>query len=132
MDDQYRIAAFNWLKNQEGIYGDTMPRRKLTEGFICSDHRISLMGPQGIWKPQSMDLPISITTIIDGPYDDKPDSKGFLIYRYRGDNPNHRDNVGLREVMRLRKPLVYFFNVFPGKYLATYPVFVVNDGSYPP
>lgn len=127
MDDQFRLAAFNWLKDQESIYGDTMPRRLLTEGFLFSGHRIRLMGPQGIWKPQSMDLPISITTVIDGPYDDKPDSKGFLTYRYRGDNPNHRDNAGLREVMRLRKPLVYFFNIFPGKYLATYPVFVVND-----
>jgi putative restriction endonuclease len=74
-----------------------------------------------------MDLPLSITTVMDGPYDDRPDPKGFITYRYRGDNPNHRDNAGLREVMRVRKPLVYFFNIFPGKYLATYPVFVVND-----
>ena len=127
MDDQIRLAAFNWLNKQVIIHGDSLPRSILTEGFPYSGQRIRLMGPQGIWKPQQMDLPISITTVIDGPYDDRSDSKGFLKYKYRGDNPNHRDNMGLREVLRLRKPLIYFFNIFPGKYLATYPVFVVND-----
>jgi putative restriction endonuclease len=127
MDEQIRIASFDWLKKQIDTHGDTLPRIILTEGFSYFGQRIRLMGPQGIWKPQQMDLPISITTVINGPYDDKPDTKGFLTYRYRGDNPNHRDNVGLREVMRLRKPLIYFFNIFPGKYLATFPVFVVND-----
>lgn len=29
--------------------------------------------------------------------------------------------------MKYRKPLVYFFNIFPGKYLASYPVYIVND-----
>lgn len=127
MDDQIRLAAFDWLNKQVIIHGDTLPRNVLTEGFPYSGQKIRLMGPQGIWKPQQMDLPISITTVINGPYDDKPDKKGFLTYRYRGNNPNHRDNIGLRETMRLRKPLVYFFNIFPGKYLATYPVFIVND-----
>jgi putative restriction endonuclease len=127
MDDQIRLSAFGWLIKQKELHGDTLPRQLLTDGFEYFGHRIRLMGPQGIWKPQQMDLPISITTVLDGPYDDKPDSKGFLNYRYRGNDPNHRDNVGLREVMRLRKPLVYFFNIFPGKYLASFPVFVVGD-----
>lgn len=127
MDEQIRIASFEWLKKQMDIHGDTLPRVILTEGFSYFGKRIRLMGPQGIWKPQEMELPISITTVINGRYDDKPDTKGFFTYRYRGDNPNHRDNSGLREVMRLRKPLIYFFNIFPGKYLATFPVFVVND-----
>lgn len=127
MDDQIRLAAFSWLRKQTDIYGDTLSRKILEEGFDYFGQTIRLMGPQGIWKPKQMDLPISITTVINGPYDDKPDPKGLLTYRYRGDNPNHRDNKGLREVMRLRKPLVYFFNIFPGKYLATFPVFIVND-----
>lgn len=130
MDELIRLAAFAWLKKQADIYGDTLPWEILTGGFDYFGQRIRLMGPQGIWKPKQMDLPLSITTVIDGPYDDKPDVKGFLTYRYRGKDPDHRDNAGLREVMRLRKPLVYFFNIFPGKYLATYPVFIVNDDPY--
>lgn len=85
------------------------------------------MGPQGIWKPSQMNLPLSITTVIGGPYDDKPDVDGFLHYRYRGKDQNHRDNVGLRELMRLREPLIYFFNIFPGKYLASYPVYIIGE-----
>jgi len=127
MDDQIRLAIFDWLKKQEVVYGESLPRAILTEGFLYSGQRIRLMGPQGIWKPKQMELPISITTIIDGPYDDKPGPGGFLNYRYRGNDPQHRDNEGLREVMRFRKPLVYFFNIFPGKYLATFPVFIVDD-----
>jgi putative restriction endonuclease len=127
MDDQIRLAAFNWLNKQVEIYGETLPRRILTDGFLYSGQRIRLMGPQGIWKPQQMELPISITTVIDGPYDDEPGPGGFLNYRYRGTDPQHRDNEGLREAMRLRKPLIYFFNIFPGKYLATFPIFVVGD-----
>jgi putative restriction endonuclease len=127
MDDQIRLNAFNWLKKQTEIFGDTLPRKILEAGFSYYGQTIRLLGPQGIWKPKQMDLPISITTIIDGPYNDMPDSSGFLNYRYRGDNPNHRDNAGLREVMRLRKPMIYFFNIFPGKYLASYPVYIIND-----
>lgn len=127
MDDQIRLACFTWLRKQTEIYGETLPRKILEVGFTYFDTTIKLVGPQGIWKPRQMDLPLSITTTIGGPYDDKQDSKGFLNYRYRGDNPNHRDNTGLREIMRQRKPMVYFFNIFPGKYVASYPVFIVNE-----
>ncbi len=127
MDKQVRLSAFEWLNKQRLIHGDTLPRIILTEGFEYFGNRIRLMGPQGIWKPNQMDLPLSITTVIGGPYDDKPAVDGFLHYRYRGSDPNHRDNAGLREIMRLREPLIYFFNIFPGKYLASYPVYIVGD-----
>jgi putative restriction endonuclease len=127
MDDQIRLAAFTWLKKQSEIYGDSLPRKVMEEGFNYFGTTIRLAGPQGIWKPGPMDLPLSITTMMDGPYIDSVDEHGFLNYRYRGTDPMHRDNVGLREVMRYRKPLVYFFNIFPGKYLASYPVYIVND-----
>ena len=78
MDDQIRLAAFNWLGKQIEVYGDTLPRKILEEGYDYFGQKIRLMGPKGIWKPKQMDLPISITTIIDGPYDDKPEPNGLL------------------------------------------------------
>jgi len=54
-------------------------------------------------------------------------SDGLLRYRYRGQNPDHPDNVGLREAMRQRVPLVYFHGIVEGKYEAEYPVFIVGD-----
>lgn len=89
--------------------------------------RIPLIAPNGIFKPKIMSLPLSITTAPKGPYDDYFGKDSFLIYRYRGENPNHQDNVGLRKVFEQKLPLVYFHGIEPGKYLATWPVFIVAD-----
>lgn len=50
-----------------------------------------------------------------------------MQYRYRGADVGHRDNRGLREAMRRRLPLVYFYGVEPGRYLPQWPVFIVAD-----
>jgi putative restriction endonuclease len=50
-----------------------------------------------------------------------------LRYAYRGTDPQHADNAGLRRAIGLRVPLIYFHGVLPGKYLAAWPVFMVGD-----
>lgn len=125
---QIRVFAFDWLKDQVSIYGDVLPRQILQDGFSLSGDRYRLVGPQGIWKPHGMELPISITSIIDGPYTDKIDeNSGILHYRYRGTDPYHRDNVGLRELMKQNIPLIYFYNIAENKYLPIWPVYIVDD-----
>lgn len=62
-----------------------------------------------------------------GPYDDSFASDGFLLYRYRGTDPQHHENVGLRKAFWQKTPLIYFHGVAPGKYLAVWPVFIVGD-----
>ncbi len=126
-DSAIRMAAFDWLKEQTAIHGDVLPRKALEKGFIFGSGRIPLIAPQGIFKPRFLDLPLSITTAPRGPYNDSFDGDGFLIYRYRGTDTNHRDNEGLRTAMREKKPLVYLHGVVPGKYLATWPVFIIGD-----
>lgn len=126
-DTAIRLAAFNWLKEQTAIHGDVLPRNILEKGFMFDTERIPLIAPQGIFKPKILELPLTITTAPHGPYDDIPDKEGFLIYKYRGTDINHRDNVGLRRVLQEKKPLIYFLGVVPGKYLATWPVFIVGD-----
>lgn len=127
IDLQVRIAAFNWLSEQVNSQGDVLPRKLLESGFDFQGQRIPLVAPQGIFKPQILDLPLSITTAPKGPYDDYFGKDNFLIYRYRGTDPNHRDNDGLRKVFELKRPLVYFHGIEPGKYLATYPVYIIGD-----
>jgi putative restriction endonuclease len=96
--------------------------------FELDGRRVPLVGPSGIWKPAACELPLSITTIVSGPYDDSYDREaGTLRYAYRGIDPHHRDNRGLRRAMAERVPLVYFHAVEPGSYVAAYPVFVVED-----
>ena len=126
-DSRIRIAAFDWLGRQVSVHGHVLPRRLLTEGFEFEGRRIRLLGPQGIFKPEAMQVPISIATVPSGPYDDEFGSDSLLMYRYRGTNPKHRDNVGLRFAMRNQIPLVYFFRAVPGRYVTVWPVFVVSD-----
>ena len=69
MDFQIRMAAFKWLEEQVLLHGDILPRTILEQGFVFNGQRITLMGPQDIWKPKVFELPLSITTVADGPYD---------------------------------------------------------------
>jgi hypothetical protein len=61
------------------------------------------------------------------PYDDGLDEEGLLNYRYRGTDPRHRDNVGLRLTMQRRTPLIYLCGVVRGEYMPVWPVFIVGD-----
>ena len=127
LDEQIRLAAFEHLKNLVLIHGDVLPYEILIKGFFFNGERITLLGASGIWKPQILEYPISITTSSNGPYSDSFTEEGFLKYKYRGTDPNHRDNKGLRELIRLQKPLIYFHSIVKGKYLATWPVYITND-----
>ena len=126
-DENIRREAFDWLREQVATYDDVLPWSVLKEGFDFNGTRIRLVSMQGIFKPRACELPLSIRTAVDGPYDDRAGSDGRFFYAYRGTNPDHRDNVGLREAMRRRVPLVYFFGLLRGRYLAAWPVFIVDD-----
>lgn len=126
-DITIRREAFLWLESQVRVHGEVLPRPVLQDGFIFQGKQIRLIGPQGIFKPRFMELPISITTVQTGPYDDEFGYDGLLLYRYRGTDPGHRDNVGLRRAMQIGTPLIYFHRILPGKYLAAWPVFIVAD-----
>ena len=126
-DTDIRAAAFSWLSEQAARHGDAVPTGTLRDGFSYRDERVTLVGPSGIWKPRVLDLPLSITSIPDGPYDDSFTAEGFLSYRYRGTDPHHRDNVGLRELCRTRTPLIYFHGVAHARYMPVWPVFIVED-----
>lgn len=128
MEDQIRIASFQWLREQTSIYGDVLPRSLLEKGFEFDGQRVTVVGPSGIWKPQMFErIPLSVTTTYDGPYEDSFTKEGFLYYRYRGTDPFHRDNVGLRDAMKNQVPLIYFHSIVPGKYLAVWPVYIIQD-----
>lgn len=126
-DARVRAVAFEWLSDQVARHGDVLPRDVIAQGFQFEGVRVPLVAPQGIFKPRILDVPLSITTTPNSPYDDTFQPGNLLGYRYRGTNPQHRDNVGLRFAWREQIPLIYFFGVLPGKYVATWPVFVVDD-----
>jgi len=126
-DREIRFRVFAWLTRQRDEFGETISRTAL-ETFSLDGRRIPLVGASGIWKPAVCELPISITTTVGGPYDDTFDRQaGTLRYAYRGLDPQHRDNRGLRRAMVERVPIVYFHAIQRGSYVAAYPVFVVED-----
>jgi len=126
-DLQIRLAAFDWLTDQTDIHGDVLDWSLLKQGFLFQGERVHLVSPQGIFTPAQTQLPLSIRTATEGPYDDSFVQGRFLEYRYRGIDPQHRDNVGLRQLMEQSRPLIYFFGLVPGRYLAVWPVYIVGD-----
>jgi putative restriction endonuclease len=127
-DAQVRKMAFDWLERQTMLHGDVLPRALLSTGFMFEGRRVPFVSAQGIFKPAVLpEIPLTITTSPNSPYDDSFADEHRLSYRYRGTDPRHRDNVGLREAMRSRTPLIYLFGLVPGRYLPIWPVFVVGD-----
>ena len=129
-DARVRAAAFEWLAVQVANHGEVVPREVLSQGFNIDGRRVPLLGPQGIFKPALMQVPLSITTSPKGPYDDGIGPDNLLRYRYRGINPQHPDNVGLRFAMHHELPLVYCHGVVPGRYVVMWPVYLVHDSPY--
>lgn len=126
-DSRVRTAVFDWLQNQVTLHGDVLPWSVLLGGCEVEGRRVPLLSQQGIFKPAVLDVPLSIRTSADGPYHDAFRRDGLLEYSYRGTDLGHRDNRGLRVAMAERLPLIYFHRMVPGRYLATWPVFIVED-----
>lgn len=128
MEEQIRLRAFQWLEEQTTIHGEVLSRDLLQHGFLFEGQRIALVGPQGIFKPRMFqDTPISVTTAPGGgPYHDEIRNH-LLHYQYRGTDPFHRDNAGLRNAMNRQVPLIYFLGILPGKYLPVWPVYIIEE-----
>ena len=133
LDKRVRMAAFKYLATRIELVGEVLSWGDLTTGFQFEGERVALIGQTGIWKPRILPtMPLSIATAPPSPgrpppYEDVLDSTDLLSYHYRGDDPSHRDNAGLREAMRQQVPLIYMFGVTKGNYLPMWPVYVVDE-----
>jgi putative restriction endonuclease len=133
IDHRVRLAAFQFLDEQALLHGESLPWKALHDGFLWEGQRVPLLGPQGIFKPAVLpDMPLSIATAppkdgVEPPYDDRFESGELLAYHYRGEDPRHRDNVGLRLAMKRHAPLVYLYGLVKGRYMAFWPVYVVGE-----
>lgn len=126
-DRAVRQQAFDFLSELSVRYGDVFPRSALETGFMHGDVTIPLVSPRGIFKPKVLNLPLSITTSPNSPYNDTFTSDGLLNYCYQGTDPNLVDNRLLRAAMEAGVPLVYLHGILPGKYVAAWPAYIVSD-----
>jgi putative restriction endonuclease len=133
VDVAVRTAAFAFLVQQRQVYSERLPWSILLKGFTFAGQRVPLVAPQGIFKPAILEeIPLSIRTspVVEGkprPYEDEQHDDGFIVYRFRGSDPEHRDNVGLRLAMERQTPLVYFSGVATGEYFPIFPAYVVGE-----
>lgn len=128
LDARVRMAAFEWLRDIKAREGDVLRRESLALGFQLNGVRVPFVGPQGIFKPKILsEVPLSIATTSGTQYKDVFGADGLLRYSYRGTNIDHHENRGLRLAMERRIPLIYFHGIAPGKYLASWPVYIVGD-----
>lgn len=128
-----RVAAFQFLESLTRLHGHVLNGKLLTHGFEYRDERICIASLiKGIFKPRQLQWPLSVVTvpIEEGrprPYDDEVGADGFIRYRYRGTDPTHPDNVGLRTLMQRQLPLIYLHGVAEGRYHPVWPVYIVHD-----
>jgi putative restriction endonuclease len=132
IDDELRAAAFAYIQNLRARFGDRIPAKALSLGVTLRGERVPIWNYQkGIFKPGILGrrgAALSIQTSAESPYEDEHDPEsGHFIYKYRGTDPSHADNVALREAMALQRPLVYFVGVDPGVFDAVLPVYVLSD-----
>src|SRR3990167_3893869 len=111
LDSRVRAAAFEFLAEQTRLRGEVLAWETLSRGFDFNGTRVPLVGPQGIFKPSVLtDVPLTIRTapIVEGrerPYEDRVEEGGAILYRYRGTDPRHPDNVGPRPAGQHAPPL---------------------------
>ena len=126
-DIALRQAAFQWLSQLRDTHGPEVAWTTLFQDFVFQGNRVPLVSRKGIFKPASLQVPLSITTSYKEIYRDNYQPDGFLQYDYRGTDPLHGDNVGLRTAMQRQTPLAWFIGMKKNRYLALWPVFVVED-----
>lgn len=121
-DALVRSMAFQYV-DQLSEHGDRPLTWTDLNSFTFEGSGVRLVSQQGIFKPAILDLPISIRTTFREPgelrpYEDEIDEHGYLLYRYRGMDQNHHENVWLRRTHEEGVSLLYFVGVARGLYLA--------------
>lgn len=131
LDARLRAAMFAHLARVSATHPDGVPS-DVINSFTFDGSPMRLLVQPGIRKPAQLDAALTIRTTwtrpgAEAPYADEVGPDWSLRYKWRGIDPNHPDNRALREAMRRRAPLAYFYPVARGVYQAIYPVFLVDE-----
>lgn len=131
-DDELRVAAFARVQRLRDRYGGRIPHAELSAGVTVRGSRVPIWSHRkGIFKPAALGregAALSVQTSAESPYADVHDpDAGHFVYKYRGADRDHPDNVALRRAMWRQRPLLYLVAVDPGVYDAILPVYVTND-----
>jgi len=132
LDIELRLAVFDHVKRVADAAGGLVSAQALNLGLTFRGERVPIWNQQkGIFRPavlRELGAALTIQTSFDGPYDDRHDvADDQLLYRYRGTDPMHPDNIAVRRAMELQRPLLYLVAVNPGIYDPVFPCYVLAD-----
>lgn len=132
LDDELRATVFARLQLLRLLYGDRIPSTELSEKVEFRGERVPIWNYQkGIFKPAVLGrdgAALTVQTSAESPYEDAHDpDAGHFVYKYRGTDPNQRDNVALRNAMKWQRPIAYLLATDRGFYDAIFPVYVQGD-----
>jgi putative restriction endonuclease len=132
LDLELRLLVFDHVQRLASAGGGLISAAALNAGLVFHGERVPIWNQQkGIFRPAILRDPgaaLTIQTSFEGPYDDRHDvAEDQLLYRYRGTDPAHADNVAVRRAMERARPLLYLVAVNPGVYDPVFPCYVVGD-----
>lgn len=129
-----REDAITWLKvrTNDGQY--PLTRDDIKDYRFQGEPFALIPTQQGIRKPKGFEAALSFQTVYrspgaNRPYEDEMGPDGLLRYAWRGDDPVHPENVGLRRAMEWRLPLIWFVGVAmsPSRFQVVTPVFILGE-----
>lgn len=132
VEHRLRAEAMAWLTGLLAGDTDVVSFDELA-AFVFEGERIPLMDRQrGIRKPARLGAALSIRTSYTAPgqappYEDAEGPDGLLRYKYRGQDPDHPENIALRRAYQQGLPLIWFVATQPGAYVPIYPIWIVGD-----
>lgn len=141
LDIEIREAALIYCAQLRERWGDHIPARELKR-FPFRGKTLFMSGQQGIFKPKELsDGPLSIRTVLDGPYHDEVLDGGDTL-RYDFSNIAWMDD-GLKRVADAMSPVIYLVQVKKQpspEYMIISPAFITGwddtrksfDVSYAP
>lgn len=132
LDNEIRAAAFAYVQRLRARHEGRIPAAELSVGIQFRGGRVPIWNYQkGIFKPAALGrdgAALSVQTSVESPYEDEHDpNAGHFIYKYRGTDPTHPDNLALRSAMEWQRPILYLVGVDPGVYDVIFPVYIVGD-----
>jgi len=129
-----RETAIAWLVERTFDRQLTLTRAEIADFTFQGEGFRLIPTQQGIWKPKGFEATLAIVTTYRAPgkvrpYDDDLGADGLHRYKWRGDDANHPENVGLRRAMELRLPVIWFTGVGgqPRRYQVTAPVYLIDE-----